>query len=213
MLLTPSHTHAHVHSRCWPPLLQPIRVIYVDNAAQTYRIWQKIIATDQPGGVMVKQDAYHLKRRFTSAVPRTHRLYKAFCSELSDVLLPVYAGEHERLGPMDPKAFRRKARKHIPPGTGQLVLGGVAALLQKYRAAPGGETFITADVLKVLENQQALVGPGLDLISGKFGMSMSTLRAEGDMLLVLGCCHACTIWREFCTISWPGKGLTRVVLA
>lgn len=132
---------------------------------------------------MVKQDTYHLKRRFTSAVPRTHRLYKAFCSELSDVLLPVYAGEHERLGPMDPKAFRRKARKHIPPGTGQLVLGGVASLLQKYRAAPGGETFITADVLKVLENQQALVGPGLDLISGKFGMNMGILRAEGGMLV------------------------------
>ncbi|GFR51900.1 hypothetical protein Agub_g14381, partial [Astrephomene gubernaculifera] len=150
---------------------QAIRVVYVDNAAQTHRIWCKLLLTDLPSGeVMVKQDTFHLKRRFTEALPKAHPYYSTFNAALSQVLLPIYEPDRERLHGIDAQLLRRKARKFIPPGSGGLVLRRVGELMARYKALKGGEEFITAAVEKVWRDQQALVADGLDMISDPFSI-------------------------------------------
>lgn len=113
----------------------------------------------------MKQDTYHLKRRFMEVLPRTHPAYNAFSLSLSETLLPVYEPDRERLADVDADTFRKKARKFIPPGTGKAVLQRVGTLLSTYKRTYG-DTFITPAVEKVFADQQALVTDEYDLISG-----------------------------------------------
>lgn len=146
---------------------QPIRCVYVDNAAQTERVWRAIIDTDVSGGVMVKQDTYHLKRRFMEAVPRTHKLRNTFSLRLSEILLPAVASDVKELSlrGFSEQEVRRRARKYI--SSGRDVLDNVKKLLQQFKQMDGGADFITASVEKVLANQMALVANGRDMISGE----------------------------------------------
>lgn len=141
----------------------------MDNAAQTAPMWRKIIPTDLPGGVLVKQDLYHFKRRFTSAVPKTHPLYIRFCASLSEAMMPVAPGEVERLiatglDPADQKLIRQRARKVVPAG--RTVLDSIAKLLDDYAKLPGGDSFITKAVRDVLAVQENLVANGQDMLCG-----------------------------------------------
>eukprot|EP00198_Chlamydomonas_reinhardtii_P012033 XP_001701370.1 predicted protein [Chlamydomonas reinhardtii] len=147
---------------------EPIRCVYVDNAAQTERVWRAIIDTDVSGGVMVKQDTYHLKRRFMEAVPRTHKLRNTFSLRLSEILLPAVASDVKELSlrGFSEQEVRRRARKYI--SSGRDVLDNVKKLLQQFKQMDGGADFITASVEKVLANQMALVANGRDMISDPF---------------------------------------------
>ncbi|GLC52588.1 hypothetical protein PLESTB_000646300 [Pleodorina starrii] len=151
---------------------KPIQVVYVDNAAQTHQVWRKLLVTDRPGGVMVKQDTYHLKRRFMEAVPRSHKLYNSFSSDLSALLLPIYPPDVERLKGIDAVSLRRKARKFVPPGSGRDVLLAVQSLLNRYKALDGGNHFITPAVEKVLNDQWSLVKDGNDMISDPYPINL-----------------------------------------
>ncbi|GLC50050.1 hypothetical protein PLESTB_000336900 [Pleodorina starrii] len=150
----------------------PIQVVYVDNAAQTHQVWRKLLVTDRPGGVMVKQDMYHLKRRFMEAVPSSHKLYNSFSSDLSALLLPIYPPDVERLKGIDAVSLRRKARKFVPPGSGRDVLLAVQSLLNRYKVLDGGNHFITPAVEKVLNDQWSLVKDGNDMISDPYPINL-----------------------------------------
>lgn len=127
-----------------PPTLsvvQAVRVVYVDNAAQTAAVWRAILVTDQPGGVLVKQDTIHLKHRFVEVLPPSHPLYHAFSAALSDIIIPVYTPDEEAHPQLTPKQRRECCRKYVP--SGRIVLDGIKRLLDSFESMPGGTELVT----------------------------------------------------------------------
>jgi hypothetical protein len=94
--------------------MQRVNVMYVDNAKQVHKVLQKIIYTSRVGGIIVKQDLFHVTQRFKRALPRNHKDMRAFLRELGDALLPPY------LPDLQAGVERDKARRYNPPGTGSL---------------------------------------------------------------------------------------------
>lgn len=158
-----SHADCMLTSPCC--CLQPIHNVYVDNAVQVIHLLKRLILTDLPGGMRVKQDPIHFMWRYTRVLPQHHPLCSSFGARLSEIVLPVYEPDFEARTDLDPKDRRKYCRKYMPEGS--IILRKIEALLNEYEGKHDGSSFITPQVRQVHQAQQALVAGDEDMLVGK----------------------------------------------
>jgi hypothetical protein len=143
-------------------LMQPVVVVYVDNAEVVAQKWRTILPH-----VVVKQDPWHLQQRILRAVgdPK-HLAYESFRGAISRAVFDLVEEGTATAkcildDPTKPVAEKMLAwmscRKRIPEGN--IVYERLQQVLKDYKNL-AGEDFITPETEHALQNQEGLVRAG-----------------------------------------------------
>jgi cytochrome c1 len=147
-----------------------VHVVYVDNFKTSAAKLKEVIVTDRPGGVVIKQDAFHFIKNITDTANPQHSSFQAFNTELSSAVMKLYAPDMEAVQAANPTASTeellklfKQCRRQIPEGPE--LWARMTAVMEKFiQVGPDAEDNIlfngSPDTVAVFLNQKDMVLAG-----------------------------------------------------
>ena len=165
--------------------------MYVDNYKCTANKLRAVIITDRPGGVIIKQDAFHFIKNITDTANPQHPAFQEFNSRLSGAVMKLYEEDEKAVKAANPSASpeallklaKQQCRREIPKG--EELWERMQAVMQKFGQvgadAEGNELF-NGTTMEVFMNQRDMV------LAGAVSGILFALSSSGNFSINL-CTH------------------------
>jgi hypothetical protein len=174
--------------------------VYVDNPKTTTGKWKHKIVTRVPGGVWVKEDAYHFMANITKTLHKQHPLYRRFQQRLSAAIFTVYKKDSDAIIKQHPNLSTQElagkiaklARRGIPDG--KIVWQRLLSLMREFQqcAVSNGLSLFTATTCPTILGQRDLVVTQNGLTGTAVPLLLFCMPVPLELpLVVLSVCNLC----------------------